>query len=147
MRIKKIRILAGAGGRALDSPIRFPAPCQPALLTAPDIRIKIRDSDMDNPDTDNRDSRVKVEDAKRSVNFSGRVLANSLEITVKDGSLGYDGPFFFFVRFPDGKKYRYWFESKYLRSEAYKLRTNIAKFVQFCKDKNIVFERIDNEDN
>ena len=146
MKIKTIH-LSGNGGRALDTPIRFPAPCQPDLLTAPDTKIKIRDSEMDNPNIDNRDSIVRTEDAKRSINFGGKVLANSLEITVKDGNYGPDGPFFFFAKFPDGKKYRYWFASKYLRAEAYKLRTNIGKFVQFCKDKKIDYERIGDENN
>lgn len=69
MHIKSVTI-SGANGRALDAPIRFPAPCQPALKTAPDVRIETQEEkDFDNQGLDHY---ARLEDERRHVKFGGR---------------------------------------------------------------------------
>ena len=68
MKIKQLCI-SGSGTRSIDSPIRFPSACQPSLLTAPTVRITIKDSE--NHDTE-VEHYAQIEDQKKSVNFGNR---------------------------------------------------------------------------
>jgi hypothetical protein len=140
MKITKFKVQSGARGRSIDTPIRFPSATQPSLLTAPDTRITIKDASGEI----DLDEKTKLEDAKKSIRFGGKVLSNSsspIQITTK-GSMGYDGPFFFIAVFPDGKRYKYWFDSQFKRDDAVKARFNIGKFVNLVKNTSYQYERL-----
>jgi hypothetical protein len=57
MRIKSVTI----SSKGLDTPIRFPAPCAPVLLNAPDRRIRT------NIDEENELHEPKILDAKQNI--------------------------------------------------------------------------------
>jgi len=137
MRIKKITI----SSRPLDTPKYFPAPCQPSLLTAPDVRIKTQPTEDEEVYID---PKVKAEDAQKSVKFGSRVLCSDskITITVPNGSYGPSGPFFFIALFPDGSKYKYYFESTWLRNQTMKERFNIGKFSSTVKKNSYTYEKL-----
>jgi hypothetical protein len=50
--------------KGLDVPIRFPAPCQPSLKVAPDLRIKTEIDELD------LKHEPKITDAKQAIKIS-----------------------------------------------------------------------------
>ena len=65
MRIKCVTLST----QCTDYPIRFPAPTQPALRNASDIRLKTEDTEDDEIKHE-----PKILDAKKEINFGGRSL-------------------------------------------------------------------------
>jgi hypothetical protein len=67
MKIKAVTI----ANRSLDKPRAFPTAKSPALLTAPDLRIKIK-PEID--ETQGLEHEALLEDARKNVKFSSRGL-------------------------------------------------------------------------